>query len=138
MTSDPLYCYNYPMLAVLGPESCPPPTVPLEPCQEPQSAPQVLSSGSPPASPASSPVPALDGRSLALLRTITGLSRRQTAFLVGVSVNVYCLYERGKVRIPVERIPHILSILLPLAEANASSYASIRERFLCDSVKTKD
>lgn len=69
----------------------------------------------------------LDGPSLALLRTIAGLSRRKAAILVGSSVNVYCLYERGKVRIPQERIPTILSVLVPLADAHSQAYAALRQ-----------
>lgn len=127
----PFSCYNYPMLAVSGSESYSPSIAPLEPYQEPQFEPRVLSSGSPVASSVSSLIPALDGPSLAVLRTVAGLSRRQTAHLVGVSPNVYCLYERGKVRIPPERVPCILSILLPLADANAQAYVSLRSTLMC-------
>lgn len=73
------------------------------------------------------PAPALDGPSLGTLRTVAGLSRADLARRLGLCKSVVSLYERGKVRIPQERIPTILSVLIPLADTHSQAYATLRQ-----------
>lgn len=89
----------------------------------------IASPGSDSSLPSFWPDPAfvLDGPSLGTLRTVAGLSRADLARRLGLCKSVVSLYERGKVRIPQERIPTILSVLVPLADAHSQAYATLRQ-----------
>lgn len=107
------------MIASPGSESSPPSFYPPGPPEDAQDAQES------PVEP--STVLILDGPSLGTLRTVAGLSRADLARRLGLCKSVVSLYERGKVRIPRERISTILSVLVPLADANSLAYILLRK-----------